>query len=163
MEIDPLAAQRAEDSADRVVVGNVDSPGLWDLVDDESFDVVTFGDVLEHLRDPLAVLRMAVAKLKPTGFIVTSLPNVAHGDVRLSLLRGSFEYRDTGLLTGPTCGSSRCSPSASCCGRRGWSWSTPGVSSCPCSTPSSVSGGRTTPRPSCRRSRPTPTSTPTSS
>ena len=60
--------------------------------------MVTFGDVLEHLRDPLAVLRMAVAKLKPTGFIVTSLPNVAHGDVRLSLLRGAFEYRDTGLL-----------------------------------------------------------------
>ncbi len=98
MELEPLAAQQAEEWADRVVVGNVDSPGQWDLVDDESFDVVTFGDVLEHLRDPLAVLRMAVAKLKPTGFVVTSLPNVAHGDVRLSLLRGTFEYRDTGLL-----------------------------------------------------------------
>ena len=49
-------------------------------------------------RDPLAVLRAAVRKLKPSGFIVTSLPNVAHGDVRLSLLHGSFQYRDTGLL-----------------------------------------------------------------
>ena len=30
--------------------------------------------------------------------MVTSLPNVAHGDVRLALLHGSFPYRDTGLL-----------------------------------------------------------------
>jgi 2-polyprenyl-3-methyl-5-hydroxy-6-metoxy-1,4-benzoquinol methylase len=98
LEIDPEAASLAEQWAERVVVGNVDDGDLWDLVDDESFDVVTFGDVLEHLRDPLAVLRKAMTKLKPEGFIVTSLPNVAHGDVRLSLLRGSFEYRDIGLL-----------------------------------------------------------------
>ena len=26
------------------------------------------------------------------------MPNVAHGDVRLSLLHGSFRYRETGLL-----------------------------------------------------------------
>ena len=98
MELDPGAAAVAEQWAERVVVGNVNEPALWDLVDDESFDVITFGDVLEHLQDPLAVLRVARNKLKPSGFIVTSLPNVAHGDVRLSLLHGSFPYRDTGLL-----------------------------------------------------------------
>jgi hypothetical protein len=36
--------------------------------------------------------------LKPDGIVVTSLPNVAHGDVRLLLLRGSFHYRELGLL-----------------------------------------------------------------
>ena len=80
------------------MVGNAGDDEAWDLVDDESFDVITFGDVLEHLGDPLAVLRTAVRKLKPTGFVVTSLPNVAHGDVRLSLLHGAFRYRETGLL-----------------------------------------------------------------
>jgi 2-polyprenyl-3-methyl-5-hydroxy-6-metoxy-1,4-benzoquinol methylase len=98
MEIEPEAAKLAEQWAERVVVGNADDPEPWDVVDDESFDVVTFGDVLEHLRDPLIVLRRAVTKLKPAGFIVTSLPNIAHGDVRLSLLRGAFRYSDTGLL-----------------------------------------------------------------
>jgi 2-polyprenyl-3-methyl-5-hydroxy-6-metoxy-1,4-benzoquinol methylase len=98
MEVDPGAAELAEQWADRVVVGNVDDPDVWDQVDDELFDVVTFGDVLEHLQDPLAALRRAMTKLKPTGFLVTSVPNVAHGDLRLSLLRGSFQYRDTGLL-----------------------------------------------------------------
>ena len=98
VEIDPEAAKLAEQWADRVVVGNVDDTGTWEQVDDELFDVVTFGDVLEHLQDPLTALRQAVTKLKPTGFIVTSVPNVAHGDLRLSLLRGSFTYRETGLL-----------------------------------------------------------------
>jgi SAM-dependent methyltransferase len=98
MELDPDAAQLAEQWAERVVVGNVEEAAQWDQVDDESFDVVTFGDVLEHLRDPLAILRKAMTKLKPEGFVVTSLPNVAHGDARLALLHGSFEYRDTGLL-----------------------------------------------------------------
>ena len=98
MELDPDAANVAEQWAERVVVGNADDAEAWDLVDDESFDVITFGDVLEHLGDPLAVLRTAVRKLKPSGFVVTSLPNVAHGDVRLSLLHGAFRYRETGLL-----------------------------------------------------------------
>ena len=98
MEIDRDAAAVAEEWAERVVVGNVGDPHVWESVDDESFDVITFGDVLEHLRDPLAVLQIAVRKLKASGFVVTSLPNVAHGDVRLALLHGSFQYRETGLL-----------------------------------------------------------------
>ncbi len=98
MELNAEAAKVAESWAERIVVGNANDASVWDLVDDESFDVITFGDVLEHLQDPLAVLQMAKHKLRQTGFVVTSLPNVAHGDVRLSLLHGAFPYRETGLL-----------------------------------------------------------------
>jgi 2-polyprenyl-3-methyl-5-hydroxy-6-metoxy-1,4-benzoquinol methylase/uncharacterized protein YukE len=98
MEIDAGAAEQAARWADRVLVGSAEDEQVWAEVDDEAFDVITFGDVLEHLRDPLAVLRTARRKLKPAGFVVTSLPNIAHGDVRLALLHGSFEYRETGLL-----------------------------------------------------------------
>jgi len=98
IELDPEAAKVAEQWAGRVVVGNIDEGEVWNDVKDESFDVVLLGDVLEHLRDPLQSLRQAVRKLKPSGFIVTSLPNVAHGDVRLSLMQGRFEYADVGLL-----------------------------------------------------------------
>ncbi len=98
MELDPKAAKLAEPFAERIVIGNANDRDVWEAVDDQTFDVVTFGDVLEHLSDPLAVLRIAKRKLKPSGFIVTSLPNVAHGDVRLALLHGSFHYRETGLL-----------------------------------------------------------------
>jgi O-antigen biosynthesis protein len=98
LELDPGAASRAEAWADRVVVGDIDGGAVWDQVDDESFDVIVCGDVLEHLRDPLGALRAAVRKLKPDGYVVISLPNVAHGDVRLQLLSGAFRYRDLGLL-----------------------------------------------------------------
>jgi 2-polyprenyl-3-methyl-5-hydroxy-6-metoxy-1,4-benzoquinol methylase len=98
MELDVEAAHLAEELAERVVIGDVEDCAVWEQVDDESFDVVTFGDVLEHLRDPLTVLRTAKHKLKPSGFIVSSLPNFAHGDVRLSLLHGDFQYRELGLL-----------------------------------------------------------------
>jgi len=98
IEIDPAAAALAEEWAERVVVGDIDRGEVWNQVDDESFDVVLCGDVLEHLRDPLGALRSAVHKLKPDGVVVASFPNVAHGDVRLSLLQGDFAYRELGLL-----------------------------------------------------------------
>jgi 2-polyprenyl-3-methyl-5-hydroxy-6-metoxy-1,4-benzoquinol methylase len=98
MEIDPDAADVAEKWADRVVVGDVDDEDIWNYIKDESFDVLLLGDVLEHLRRPLAALRHAVRKLKPTGFVVTSMPNVAHGDVRIALMNGRFQYSEWGLL-----------------------------------------------------------------
>jgi 2-polyprenyl-3-methyl-5-hydroxy-6-metoxy-1,4-benzoquinol methylase len=98
IELDPAAAKLAEAWAERVVVGDIDDGALWEQVDDESVDVIVCGDVLEHLRDPLGALQAAVRKLKSDGVVVTSLPNVAHGDVRLQLLHGSFRYRDLGLL-----------------------------------------------------------------
>jgi 2-polyprenyl-3-methyl-5-hydroxy-6-metoxy-1,4-benzoquinol methylase len=98
IEIDPDAATKASAWADHVVVGTLDDSDLWNEVKDESFDAIVLGDVLEHLRDPLTALRQAARKLKPSGFIVTSLPNVAHGDVRIALLQGRFQYAETGLL-----------------------------------------------------------------
>src|SRR5262249_21721693 len=44
------------------------------------------------------VLQGVVPLLAPGGFIVVSIPNIAHGAVRLSLLQGDFTYRPLGLL-----------------------------------------------------------------
>jgi SAM-dependent methyltransferase len=62
------------------------------------FDVMVFGDVLEHLKNPLAVLRQLSADLKDDGAVIISLPNVANFYVRLSLLLGRFDYQDRGIL-----------------------------------------------------------------
>ena len=64
----------------------------------EPFDVMVFGDVLEHLKNPAAVLRVLTASLKEEGAIVISVPNVANVYVRLSLLFGRFDYQDRGIL-----------------------------------------------------------------
>jgi 2-polyprenyl-3-methyl-5-hydroxy-6-metoxy-1,4-benzoquinol methylase len=98
VEVDPEAAKTAGEHAERVVVGDVEDMDLDLELGDDHFDVVVLGDVLEHLRDPLPVLRSARRLLAPRGFVVISLPNVAHVDVRLMLMSGRWDYRDLGLL-----------------------------------------------------------------
>lgn len=97
VEIDPDAAAAARQFASEVHVGDLDRTPLDELVDGP-FDVVVFGDVLEHLRDPSAALDAAVRLLAPDGHVVVSIPNVAHADVRLMLLAGRWEYQEHGLL-----------------------------------------------------------------
>jgi 2-polyprenyl-3-methyl-5-hydroxy-6-metoxy-1,4-benzoquinol methylase len=62
------------------------------------YDLLLFGDTLEHLPDPPALLRRLRTRLKPGGVLVTSIPNVANWSLRLSLLAGRFRYTERGLL-----------------------------------------------------------------
>lgn len=98
VELDPCAAELAERVLDEVLIGDVRELDLVNHFGKESFDIVVFGDVLEHLADPVAVLRKVLPLLTNAGAVVASIPNVAHGSVRLSLLSGRFDYRPLGLL-----------------------------------------------------------------
>src|SRR5258708_16827133 len=62
------------------------------------FDVVVLADVLEHVAAPAELLKLPIAALQPEGLVLLSVPNVAHWTVRLNLLRGRFDYTDTGIL-----------------------------------------------------------------
>jgi SAM-dependent methyltransferase len=62
------------------------------------FDYILFADVLEHFRDPAAVLRRSIPALKDSGRIIVSVPNVANWVIRLGLLFGRFEPADRGIL-----------------------------------------------------------------
>ena len=55
-------------------------------------------DVLEHVRNPVKLLTSSRRVLREAGCIIVSIPNVAHGAVRLALLRGRFEYQQLGIL-----------------------------------------------------------------
>ncbi|HEV3475520.1 MAG TPA: methyltransferase domain-containing protein [Actinomycetota bacterium] len=98
LEIDPAAARRAEEFAERMIVGDIEALDLGELFGEERFDVVMYGDVLEHLTDPEKVLVQTRSILNAGGYVVASIPNVAHGSVRLALLTGQFRYRPDGLL-----------------------------------------------------------------
>lgn len=98
VEYDPEAAELARAHTERVIQADLDHDDLSELLAGSTFDVIVFGDVLEHLRDPLPPLRQAKSLLAPGGYIVISIPNVGHGDVRMSLLLGRFPYRNLGLL-----------------------------------------------------------------
>ena len=98
LEYDAEAAEEARPHLERLVVGDLNTMTLADAFAGTAFDAVVFGDVLEHLLDPTSALRDAVGLLTDDGSIVISIPNVAHGSLRLALLQGAWRYRDTGLL-----------------------------------------------------------------
>lgn len=96
IELDPVAARAAEQFCERVLVGNVEMMEL--PLEPKSFDVVLCGDVVEHLRDPVAALARLRAFLKPGGRVVLSTPNIANWAIRLSLLGGRWRYTERGIL-----------------------------------------------------------------
>jgi SAM-dependent methyltransferase len=67
-------------------------------LDEEPFDVVVAGDILEHLEDPGRALTLLRRLVRPRGVLLVSLPNVANITVRLSLLFGRFDYDPRGIL-----------------------------------------------------------------
>ena len=98
IEIDPEAARVAEAHCERVIVGDAEHLDFDELFGDGQFDVVLFADVLEHLKEPAAILRRIRPFIAVDGAVIASIPNVAHGSVRLALLAGQFQYRERGLL-----------------------------------------------------------------
>jgi GT2 family glycosyltransferase/2-polyprenyl-3-methyl-5-hydroxy-6-metoxy-1,4-benzoquinol methylase len=98
IELDRDAAEIASQFCERMIVADVEDLDFDELFGDTRFDVVVYGDVLEHLVDPETVLRRTARTLGLGGSVVASIPNVTHGSVRLSLMAGQFRYTDTGLL-----------------------------------------------------------------
>ena len=66
--------------------------------DHHAMDYILFGDVLEHLHDPLETLRYCGRFLKEEGYILASIPNLMHISVMEKLLEGNFTYTEKGLL-----------------------------------------------------------------
>ncbi len=98
IEVDEAAAERARNWLRDVAVLDLEGGELPRLLDGREYDAIVFADVLEHCSDPLQVLTSALSALAPDGQVIISVPNVAHGSLRLALLQGRWEYRDTGLL-----------------------------------------------------------------
>ena len=97
IEIVENAANFARCIADEVICGDVEQVDfLWE---DEIFDYVIMGDVLEHLRRPDVVLKRLRKHVKKGGHIIVSMPNVKHYSVILPLLlKDEFRYSDAGIL-----------------------------------------------------------------
>ncbi len=95
IEADPVLGKEAANHCHEFFLLDLDDP-LPSF--SEPYDVMVFGDVLEHLKNPSAVLREFVENLRGDGTVIVSLPNVANIYVRLNLLFGRFDYQDRGLL-----------------------------------------------------------------
>jgi len=64
----------------------------------QKFDVIIFSDVLEHLYDPVDIIKSYQSFLNQDGTIVVTVPNIANIFSRLALLFGYFNYNETGVM-----------------------------------------------------------------
>jgi 2-polyprenyl-3-methyl-5-hydroxy-6-metoxy-1,4-benzoquinol methylase len=96
VEIEAAAASTAAERLDMVLCGSVDSVDLSFL--EGRVDCIVYGDVLEHLVDPWAVLKCHRTLLKPTGKMAACIPNIQHWSILAGLLQGSWAYHTDGLL-----------------------------------------------------------------
>jgi len=98
IEIDAEAAEHARPYCESLIVGDIERLSLPEVLGTAEFDVITFADVLEHLRDPAEALRSIRPHLKADGYIVASIPNIAHASIVYELAHGRFNYQQLGLL-----------------------------------------------------------------
>jgi SAM-dependent methyltransferase len=78
-----------------VIVGDLNS---IDLKDYGKFDCVICSHVLEHVYDPVLLLKKIKKQLTDNGILIIALPNILFWKQRIKLLRGSFKYTDGGLM-----------------------------------------------------------------
>jgi len=63
------------------------------------FDCIIYGDVLEHLIEPLVVLKKHKEYLKADGCVIASIPNVRYYKLIARLVfNGTWDYMDKGIL-----------------------------------------------------------------
>lgn len=98
IEIDAEYAEVARQFCGEVVSGNIEH------FDEEKFlelfpsDCWIFGDVLEHLYDPWALLKRIRLQLAPDAQIIACIPNAQHWSIQADLNCGQFRYQDMGLM-----------------------------------------------------------------
>ncbi|MEZ5659368.1 MAG: class I SAM-dependent methyltransferase [Burkholderiaceae bacterium] len=98
VDIDPEYAQVAAAHCDLALSGDIeqfDDARFGDLLPSDCW---VFGDCLEHLRDPWALLRRIRAHMADDGCVVACVPNAQHWSVQWRLASGNFRYEDSGLM-----------------------------------------------------------------
>lgn len=98
VDVDPRAVKAAKSKGyEEVLVLDIESCEKYARFR-RYFDAIICADILEHLRRPDKVLLMLKEYLKPGGFLIASIPNMAYWKIRLKLMLGKFEYEEHGIL-----------------------------------------------------------------
>lgn len=98
IEVDAALAALARTRLPRVLAADVERLGDATLAALAPVDAWVFGDVLEHLVDPWALLARIRATLAPSGVVAACIPNMQHWSVTVRLVTGELHYEAAGLL-----------------------------------------------------------------
>jgi len=73
------------------------STKVEEILNDQKFDCIICADVLEHLVDPLGLIRELYKHLNTEGRIIISLPNMNHWSIFFHLLINKYPRRNRGI------------------------------------------------------------------
>ncbi len=97
IELMESEAIKAKEIMHQVLVGPCES--LISELPDNYFDAVYLNDVLEHLSNPNEVLKQLKSKLKPTGVMISSIPNIRYHKALIEIVfKQDFKYQESGIL-----------------------------------------------------------------
>ena len=94
--VDARALEGVNDRVDHFVAADLEA-GIPAEVG-TGFDVVIAGDVIEHLRNGEQLVAEMARCVRPGGFVLASVPNIAHWYPRLRIASGRFGYDQRGIL-----------------------------------------------------------------
>ena len=98
IEINKAAADNAKENLDAVWVLNANELKPNKTMLKEPYDAIIYGDVIEHLIDPVKSMPAHLELLKSGGELIACIPNVQHWTVVKDLLQGNWDYRNAGLM-----------------------------------------------------------------
>ena len=90
--------ENVADFASQYTDMSCDNIETYTFKENEKYDYVICGDVLEHLVNPYTTVDKIRDALKPGGCIIASIPNILNANVIYELLHGNFTYQDAGIL-----------------------------------------------------------------
>ena len=96
VEIEQAVCEKARENLSMVICGDIEEIDL--PFEERYFDCIVFADILEHLKDPLSVIKKLKKHLKDSGVVVASIPNVRYYQVINMLVDGYWTYGDYGIL-----------------------------------------------------------------
>ncbi|MFZ4702705.1 MAG: class I SAM-dependent methyltransferase [Candidatus Methylumidiphilus sp.] len=98
VEIDERYTTQARRYCDQCITFNIENANTIFYSQQADRDCWIFGDILEHLRDPWAILSQIRKIIPSNGTVVACIPNSQHWSLQLRLCTGDFRYENSGLL-----------------------------------------------------------------
>ena len=95
VDISESVVEEAKKILDRTYV--FDLEGNWPDFN-EKFDLTILPEILEHVFDPVEVLKKVFSVLGDSGEIIITTPNILLWTNRIKIMLGKFEYTDQGLM-----------------------------------------------------------------
>lgn len=97
IEPNKYAADIAKEKLDHVICSPFNDTIVG--LENQTFDCITFNDVLEHLENPSLALILCIKLLNDEGSLVASIPNVMFFPVMYNLIKNEeWKYEDSGVL-----------------------------------------------------------------